>query len=196
MCVCMYVCIIDSIACGSYVCMHVCMYVCVYLCKSCMYVCNEVSMYACMYVCIIGSIACGSGHALIISNASSTTSDSPLAPGDEQRSVYGWGTMERGELGLKIGFGAVSICVCVTHMYSRGGREVGWEGERERERERNQHQCAHNTCEERKRDTQGETYRTPNPKFQTLNPKPGARDARTPSGANNIFYLANIFSIP
>ena len=76
--------------------------------------------------------------------------------------------MERGELGLKIGFGAVSICVCVTHMYSRGGREVGWEGEREREREREINTSVHTTRAKKERETHRERHTEP----QTPNFKP------------------------
>ena len=79
--------------------------------------------------------------------------------------------MERGELGLKIGFGAVSICVCVTHMYSRGGREVEWEGEREREREREKSTpvCTQHVRRKKERHTGRDIQ---NPKPQISNPKP------------------------
>jgi hypothetical protein len=74
------------------------------------------------------SMACGASHALVIPSASPCARDCSLAEVDVQR-VYGWGTLERGELGLKFGFGAVSCLFCCvahahTHAHTHSHRET------------------------------------------------------------------------
>ena len=84
------------------------------------------------------SMACGASHALVIPSASPYARDCSLAEVDVQR-VYGWGTLERGELGLKFGFGAVSclsLAVSHTHTHAHTHTHTHTHTQRERERER------------------------------------------------------------